>query len=97
MGDMHVAREIMKQSLSQFRYFCPVSFKNSRTYRHASHLPECVVLYHHMFYFFAGVKERDAFIKNPNRFTEKTIFSSEKHTPHFYQTWKAVEIDSSNR
>jgi len=97
MENMHVAREIMKQSLSQFGYFCPVTFKNERAYKHASHLPELTVLYRHMFYFFSSVKERDAFIHNPELFTQKIVFSGTKRTPNLLKSWKAAEMASNEK
>ena len=50
-----------------------------------------------MFYFFAGVKERDTFLKNPTLFTEKIIFSSEKKKPMFLRPWKASELISNEK
>jgi YHS domain-containing protein len=50
-----------------------------------------------MFFYFASAIERDIFVKNPDKFTEKVIFSSSKRTPMFCRPWKAAEICSSEK
>ena len=97
MGHMHVDRIIMKQSLSQFGYFCPVSFKNDKAYKHASHLPELTVLYNHLFYYFASAKERDIFVKNPKLFTHKIMFANDKRKPRLLQAWRASELAANEK
>lgn len=97
MENLFIARELMKQSLSQFSYFCPVSFKTEKAFKHGSHLPELAVLYKQMFYFFAGTKERETFLKNPSFFTEKVVFSSDKKKPMLLKPWKASELISNEK
>lgn len=65
MQNMNIARELMKLSLSKFNYFCPVSFKTEKSFKHSSHLPELCILYKQQFYYFSGAKEREIFLKNP--------------------------------
>jgi adenylate/nucleoside-diphosphate kinase len=74
-----------------------VAFKNERAYKHASHLPELTVLYRHMFFFFSGVSERDAFVRTPELFTQKILFSSSKRTPNLLRSWKAAEMASNEK
>jgi adenylate/nucleoside-diphosphate kinase len=87
----------MKLSLSKFSYFCPVSFKTEKSFKHSSHLPELCILYKHQFYYFSSPKEREVFLKNPSQFVEKVFFSSEKRTPTLLRSWKASELISNEK
>jgi len=81
VADLHMDRCYFKQSVSQFNYFCPVSWKNEKKFIKCTHLPELAVLYKNLFYYFANEKGRELFIANPQKFTENVIFSSERNVP----------------
>ena len=85
-------RSIMKFNLSQFGYFCPVSWKNTKTLYKCTHNPENSVYYDNMFFYFNGQDERDMFIANPRRFINNVIFSSAKGIPMRFKQHKAAEI-----
>ncbi len=55
-------RCLVKQSLSEFRYFCPVSWRNEKQLVKCNENTEDAVLYHNFFYFFKSTAERDVFI-----------------------------------
>lgn len=97
MEGLNIARELMKASISQYGYFCPVSFKMEKSFKHSSHLPELAILYKQQFYYFSGPKEREIFRQNPSLFTEKIFFSSEKRTPILLKSWKASELISNEK
>lgn len=92
MESMNIDRILLKQSISQYGYICPVTWKMKKTFVSCCHRPEFCVLYRHLFYFFAGVAERDIFLKNPRRFTEKVIFANARNTPMVVRSYKAAEL-----
>ena len=97
MENLNIVRVMMKQSLSQYGYFCPVSWKADKTFVNCGHLAEYSVLYKQSFYFFAGPKQREIFIRNPSRFTQKVIFSSAKRVPVFLRPSTAAELISNEK
>ena len=92
MANLNIDRIYMKQSLSQFGHFCPVSFRNENRFVSCTHHPELCVLYKNFFYYFASVDHRDVFIKNPKRFTENILFADEGLLPSRFKHHKAAEI-----
>lgn len=92
MENMGIDRIYFKQSLSQYGYLCPVSWKMHKKFIHCCHRPEYAALYRHVFYFFNSAKERDIFVKNPTNFTEKIIFCTERNSPSRIRNYKAAEI-----
>lgn len=58
MENLNCERGIFKQTLSQFGYFCPVSWKVHKTFISCCHRPELSVLYQNFFYYFASKAER---------------------------------------
>lgn len=70
MRDLHMDRCLVKQSLSDFRYYCPVTWKNEKLIVKCNENTEDCVLYDNCFFFFRSTKERDMFIANPVRFIE---------------------------
>lgn len=54
-----------KQSLSEFMYYCPVTWKNEKILIKCNENTEDVVLYKNFFYYFQSTKERDMFLSNP--------------------------------
>lgn len=55
------------------------------------------MLYKNLFYYFADIKQRDLFVRNPKKFTENVIFSSERATPRRLQSHKAAEISDTEK
>jgi adenylate/nucleoside-diphosphate kinase len=55
-------RILMKKSISQYGYMCPVSWKVYKKFVNCTHRPEFTVLYQNFFYYFAGAEERSIFI-----------------------------------
>jgi adenylate kinase family enzyme len=47
MQNMNIDRIYLKQSLSQYRYMCPVTWKMKKTFVSCAHRPEFSVLYRH--------------------------------------------------
>lgn len=82
----------MKASLSQFAYFCPVTWKNTKELVKCTHDPENTVFYQNVFFYFKGQTEKEMFIAMPSRFTNNVIFSSEKGIPLRLKPHKAAEI-----
>ena len=92
LKDLHCDRVIMKASLSQFGYYCPVTWKNTKQLIQCTHNPENSVFYQNLFYYFFDEAERMMFIDNPSRFTNNVIFSSQKGIPKRFKLHKAAEI-----
>lgn len=92
LKDIHCDRSLMKASLSQFAYFCPVTWKNTKELVKCTHNPENTVFYQNVFFYFKGPTEKQMFISAPYRFTNNVIFSSEKGIPLRLKPHKAAEI-----
>lgn len=92
LKDLHCDRVIMKASLSQFGYYCPVTWKNTKQLIQCTHNPENCVFYQNLFYYFYDEAERMMFIDNPARFTNNVIFSSQKGIPKRFKLHKSAEI-----
>ena len=90
-------RCFFKQSISQYGYFCPVSWKTEKKFVLCTHLPELAVLYRNLFYYFASEKQRELFVRNPRKFTENVIFSSERNVPRRMMGHKAAEIADTEK
>ena len=67
-------RKLLKQSLSDFGYFCPVTWKNEKLLVKCVNNHETVVLYKTNFFYFRSLAERDQFVKNPQRFLLNVTF-----------------------
>jgi hypothetical protein len=65
MEGLNYDRIYPKQSISQYGYKCPVSWKLKKKYVHCCQRPEFAVLYQNQFFYFASVVERDIFCKDP--------------------------------
>lgn len=59
---------IPKQSVSQFGYYCPVSWKNKKLLVKCQAGVQNTVFYKEFFYFFKSKEQRDQFVMNPGRF-----------------------------
>jgi len=94
MKRLNCDRGLMKEALSQFNYFCPVTWKNTKDLVKGAHDPENCVFYENVFYYFRGEAERLMFLDNPMRFVNNIIFSSEKGIPLRLKPHKASEIVS---
>lgn len=92
LKDLHCDRTLMKASLSQFAYFCPVTWKNTKELHKCTHNPENTVFYQNVFFYFKSETEKEMFISCPSRFTNNVIFSSEKGIPLRLKPHKAAEI-----
>lgn len=90
-------RVFFKQSVSQYGYYCPVSWKTEKKFLTCTHLPEFAVLYKNLFYYFASLKQRDLFVQNPRKFTENVIFSTERNIPKRMSCFKASEISETEK
>jgi hypothetical protein len=97
VANLNLDRTYFKQSLSQFGYFCPVSWKINKAFVACTHMPELSVLYKNLFYYFASAKQRDLFVRNPKKFSENVIFSSERNTPRRMMSHKASEISDTEK
>ena len=65
---LHLDRGLLKQAVSEFRYYCPVTWRNEKLLVSCHENTEDCVLYKNCFYFFRSQRERDMFISNPDRF-----------------------------
>lgn len=92
MQSLNVDRCYMKASLSQYGYFCPVSWKVHKKFVSCCAAPENTVLYRHAFYYFKGPAERDIFLRSPRNFTEKVLFSTDRNAPKRIRSYKAAEL-----
>lgn len=92
MRDLHMDRCLVKQSLSEFRYYCPVTWKNEKLLVKCAENFEDCVLYNNAFYFFKSNKERDMFLSDFNRFTQDVNFPRGNELPLRAQPHKACEI-----
>ena len=97
MQNLNIDRTYFKQSISQFGYFCPVSWKLEKKYVSCTHIPEYSVLYKNLFFFFANAEMRDIFVRNPKRFTESVLFSNQRNIPKRLSEHKAAEIAESEK
>jgi adenylate kinase family enzyme len=95
--NIHFDRCIFKNNLSQFGYFCPVTWKNQKQLMKCIHNPELCVYYENLFYYFRGQSERNMFVANPRRFINNVIFSSAKGIPTRFKHHKAAEITAQEK
>ena len=91
MRNMHVDRCLMKQSLSEFKYYCPVTWKNEKLLMKCSANKEDCVLMKNSFYYFKSIKERDLFLANPSRFTQNMALPKDRDLPLRVSHHKAAE------
>lgn len=92
MANLHYDKCLLKAALSQFGYYCPVTWKNTKQLIKCAQNLDLVVLYELSFYYFRGQAEKDMFLANPKRFTNNIIFSSAKGIPIRLYLHKAAEI-----
>lgn len=92
LNDIHCDRSLVKASLSQFGYHCPVTWKNTKHLQKCIHNPENTVLYQNVFLYFKGPAEKEMFLSCPGRFINNVIFSSDKGIPLRLKPHKAAEI-----
>ncbi len=97
MENLNYDRCLIKQSVSQYAYMCPVSWKVNKKFVNCAHKPENSVLYKNSFYFFNSQADRDIFVKNPKQFTERVLFSQDRNVPKRYRAHKAAEIISQEK
>ena len=97
MENLNHDRIFMKQSISQFGYMCPVSWKVNKKFVNCTHRVENCVLYKNLFYFFASPAERKIFVNDPLKFTKNLNFSHERNIPKRYRFHKAAEIISQEK
>ena len=92
MENLNYDRGYAKQSISQYGYMCPVSWKVHKKFVNCNHNVENCVLYDNFFYYFASADERRIFCEDPKIFTTKLHFSHERNIPKRYRAHKASEI-----
>lgn len=92
MANLHYDKCLLKAALSQFGYYCPVTWKNTKQLVKCAQNLDLVVLYELSFYYFRGQAEKEMFLANPKRFTNNIIFSSAKGIPIRLYLHKAAEI-----
>lgn len=90
--DLHCDRMLLKGSLSQFSYHCPVTWKNTKNLVKCTNNQELCLLYENVFYYFKGEVEKQMFLSCPQRFVNNIIFSSIKGLPLRLKPHKAAEI-----
>jgi len=54
INDLHMDRCILKASMTQFKYYCPVTWKNTKQLVKCTHNQELCVFFDNMFYYFKG-------------------------------------------
>jgi hypothetical protein len=81
MRDLHMDRCLVKQALSEFRFYCPVTWRNEKLLLKCNENTEDCVLFDNCFYFFRSTKERDMFISNPHRFADISNFPKVNELP----------------
>lgn len=82
----------MKQTLSEFKYYCPVTWKNEKLLLKCSANKEDCVLYKNAFYYFKSTVERDLFITNPSRFLINVMLPKPSDLPQRVLPHKAAEV-----
>ena len=85
-------RCLVKQSLSEFRYYCPVTWKNEKLLAQCNDNVEDCVLFNNNFFFFKSSKERDMFLSNPNRFLQSPSFPKPHDLSLRLKPHKAAEV-----
>lgn len=96
MENLNYDSVLMKQSISQYGYMCPVSWKVNNKFVNCTHRAENCVLYKNLFYYFASPAQREVFVSDPQKFV-KTNFSHERNIPKRYRFHKAAEIISQEK
>jgi len=89
---LNIDRVLLKQSLSEFKYYCPVTWKNEKLLVKCSANKEECVLYKNAFYYFKGPQQRDMFISNPSRFILNVTLPRNGDLPLRVYHHKAAEI-----
>ena len=74
-----------------------MSWKTEKKFVLCTHLPELAVLYRNLFYYFANEKQRELFVRNPRKFTENVIFSTDRNVPRRMMGHKAAEIADTEK
>lgn len=97
MENLNYDRVYSKQSVSQYGYMCPVSWKVNKKFVNCTHRVENCVLYKNFFYYFSSAEERAIFCADPVKFTTKLHFSHERNIPKRYRFHKAAEIISQEK
>lgn len=92
MRDLHMDTCLVKQSLSEFRYYCPVSWRNEKLLVNCNENTQDTVLYNNFFYFFKSTEERDVFVQNPARFVDASSFPRSQDLPMRVMPHKASEV-----
>jgi hypothetical protein len=92
MRDLHMDRCLVKQALSEFRFYCPVTWRNEKLLVKCNENTEDCVLYEDCFYFFKSTAERDLFIANPARFANASSFPRFLDLPMRFKPHKACEV-----
>jgi YHS domain-containing protein len=91
LRNLGIDKCLLKQSVSEFRYYCPVTWKNEKLLvKSVSNKDDCV-LYKNAFYYFRGTNERDQFIKNPSRFIVNVELPKPSDLPLRVMHHKAAE------
>ena len=93
MRSLNFDRNLTKQSISpEFRYYCPVTWKNEKLLVKCSQNTDDCVLYKNCFYFFKGIQERDMFVQNPSRFILNVALPRMTDLPLRLLPHKAAEV-----
>ena len=90
--NLGIDRVLLKQTLSDFKYYCPVTWKNEKLLVKCSSNKEDCVLYKNAFYYFKGTQERDLFISNPARFIVNVTLPKPTELPLRVFPHKAAEV-----
>lgn len=91
--DFGFDRVLLKQSLSPFKYFCPVTWLTRKQIFKCTNNVESCVLYKEKFYYFRSEHEQRLFIENPGRFISANNFP--KDIPIILRNTKAAELHRS--
>ena len=92
MQHLHLDRFLVKKSLSHFKYFCSVTWRNEKLLVNCVENFDLTVLYNEAFYYFKGIRERDLFLENPERFILNSNFPSNSDLPVRIPLHVAAEI-----
>lgn len=91
LKNLGMDRCLVRQSLSESRYYCPVTWKNEKLLFKASANSDDCVLYKNTFYYFRSEKDRDLFIANPSRFLINVTLPKVQDLPMRVMPHKAGE------
>lgn len=74
LENMTIDRTKFRINLSEFKYFCPVTWKNIKCLENCKYNRDNIIRFNNCYFFFKGEEEKTAFLKNPKRFVHNSNF-----------------------